>query len=73
MILSFNLLPLITKPTRITENKANLIDNIFTNTIQGEKYTGLIYSDISDNFPVFSIASERIVKNGNKYIKKTHY
>ena len=68
---SFNLYPLITKPTRITENKASLIDNIFTNTIQEEKHTGLIYSDLSDHFPVFSMANELNVhvKPVTKYIK----
>ena len=61
---SFNLYPLITKPTRITDKEASLIDNIFTNTIEEEKHTGLIYSDLSDHFPVFSIASERDLKPG---------
>ena len=31
MILSYSMLPTITKPTRITENSATLIDNILTN------------------------------------------
>ena len=31
LVYSYNLFPLITKPTRVTENSATLIDNIFTN------------------------------------------
>ena len=33
MIYSFDLLPVITKPTRITSHTATLIDHIYTNTV----------------------------------------
>ena len=49
---SLSLIPVITKPTRITQESATLIDNIFTsNPINFT--SGIIISDISDHLPVF--------------------
>lgn len=47
--------PLITRPTRITSNTATLIDNIFTNNLNNVMLNGLLFTDISDHLPVFSI------------------
>ena len=51
----YSLTPLITKPTRITENTATLIDNIFTNnSVSSRRHlSGILYTDISDHLPVF--------------------
>ena len=48
-------LPLITRPTRITEYTATLMDNIFTNDIEQieSSKNGLIFTDLSDHFPIF--------------------
>ena len=46
-------LPLITKPTRIRDTSATLIDNIFTNVLPHPN-SAIIISDISDHFPIFS-------------------
>ena len=47
-----NLLPVITKPTRITDTSATLIDNIFISSgLQHDYNPGLIISDMSDHFP----------------------
>jgi hypothetical protein len=55
-IYSNSLFPLITKPTRLQGNSATLIDNIFYNNLtQSEMINGILYTDISDHFPVFSI------------------
>ena len=54
----YNLFPVITKPTRISDNSATVIDNIFTNAIQIEHDGGLLYSDISDHFPIFYVAKK---------------
>ena len=51
--LSGSFLPLISRPTRLTETSATLIDNIFSN-IHPPPQTGIIISDISDHFPVFA-------------------
>ena len=50
------LFPCITKPTRITRNSATLIDNIFCSDIGNNEFTGILYADISDHFPVFCIS-----------------
>ena len=55
MMLSFSLMPLIIKPTRVTEASSTLIDNIFCNR-QPFPSSGIIISDISDHFPIFHSA-----------------
>ena len=51
---SFSLIPLISKPTRITENSATLIDNIcIKNPIDFK--TGILSIDLSDHLPIFLI------------------
>ena len=52
IMLSNSLYPVITKPTRITDYSATIIDNIFCNH-QRVHFSGLIYTDISDHLPVF--------------------
>ena len=47
--------PLITLPTRITANKASLIDNIFTNDPLRPSISGLFLNDISYHLPIFSL------------------
>ena len=47
--------PLITRPTRITSNTATLIDNIFTNNLNNFSVSGLIFCDISDHLPIFTL------------------
>ena len=49
--------PLITRPTRITEHRASLIDNIFTNDPLSQSVSGLFINDISDHLPIFSLIS----------------
>ena len=55
---TLSLIPVITKPTRITNSpeaaSASLIDNIFT-TAPYNFQSGIIISDISDHFPIFYI------------------
>ena len=52
-LLTESFLPLITKPTRVTEQSSTLIDNIFTN-VQPLPQSGIILSDLTDHFPIFS-------------------
>ncbi|KAK2185770.1 hypothetical protein NP493_224g01010 [Ridgeia piscesae] len=58
---SFGLCPLITKPSRITDITAMLIDNIFTNELQFQVNGGLLITDISDHLPVFAICGNQFV------------
>ena len=50
MLANYGLFPLITKPIRMTENTATLIDHIFTNSLLNSIFPGIILSDISDHF-----------------------
>ena len=47
--------PLINRPTRITAHSATLIDNIITSNIDADNINGLLFTDISDHLPIFSI------------------
>jgi len=51
-MLSHNLLPVISKPSRITDTSVSLIDNIFTNVNHSNCKSALIYDDISYHFPI---------------------
>ena len=46
---SCGLFSLITKPTRISQSSATLIDNIFVNSIHNDFDAGVLCSDISDH------------------------
>ena len=61
---TLSLSPIITKPTRITDNSATLIDNIFLNTPTNYK-TGCIINDISDHLPIFLIKKDALKININ--------
>ena len=47
--------PTISKPTRITNYSATLIDNIITNIHEYPIKSGILYNDISDHCPIFNI------------------
>ena len=56
-------LPLITKPTRITDYSATLIDNIFCNNpAHHNVISGLLNTDISDHQPIFSLIQSNMNK-----------
>ena len=51
-----DLIPTVSKPTRVTRNAATAIDHIITNSaINAGFKTGIIKTDISDHFPIFFI------------------
>ena len=58
---SYSYIPLISKPTRVCGNSSesqsvSLIDNIFCNNVHlCDSIQGIMYTGISDHFPVFSI------------------
>ena len=54
MLHSNNISPIITKPTRITNYTATLIDHIYTNNIN-QMISGIATIDISDHLPTFCI------------------
>ncbi len=66
--------PLISKPTRMTQHSPILIDNIFTNDHEqiGLSQNRIIFTDISDHFPVFHFGNTSIqnqIKSDRKYKK----
>lgn len=65
-LLSSSFHPLITRPTRITQSSATLIDNILTNKFEHNNVNGVLFTDLSDHLPVFTIE-----KNSKCYKKKT--
>ena len=40
--------PLISRPTRIPDSRATLIDNIFVNNIEENYESGILFTDLSD-------------------------
>lgn len=55
MLHSNNISPVITKPTRITNYMATLIDHVDTNSTN-QMISGIATIDISDHLPTFCIA-----------------
>ena len=50
-------LPLINRPTRISNTSSTLIDNIFTNTPHTQhSLSGILTADVSDHLPIFHIS-----------------
>ena len=65
LIYSYNVFPLISKPTRITSNTATLIDHILTNNFQyhSKHFQGILCSSISDHNAIFHLI--RYCKKGS--------
>ena len=62
ILYSHAILPLINRPTRVTQSSATAIDNIFTNDIDAIENGchGILVTDISDHFPIFHIGNKEI-------------
>ncbi len=67
-ITSFSFYPSITKPTRITNKSATLIDNILTNNY-AKQISGIILTDISDHLPIFVSTNQSVYKNSNNVVE----
>ena len=52
-ILSHGAIPLITKPTRISNNLSTIIDHIITNDSKHELQFFIVKSDLTDHYPIF--------------------
>ena len=62
--MTYSTLPLINKPTRVTQHSATLIDNIFTNILDPDESISCIMPvDLSDHFPICFLS--RFHKNAN--------
>ena len=70
---SMSLFPLIYQPTRITNQCNSIIDNIYTNSMNEDIISGVIISDISDHFPIFSILQKDTKKiNRNFFLSRAN-
>ena len=63
-------LALINRPTRITSHSASLIDNIFTNNLSHNLRSGILFTDISDHLPIFTLLS---LQDSNKNIQTLNF
>ena len=63
MLLSLGFMPIITKPTKITDHTATLIDHIYTNTPEKLIKSGICLADISDHLPVFCTMANTLPTN----------
>ena len=59
--MSQSLMPIITKPSPITDQTATLVDNIFITTPNGFG-TGILISDVSDHLPLFILKRNLFTK-----------
>ena len=63
MLLSLGFMPIITKPTRMMDHTATLIDHIYTNTPEKLIKSGICLADISDHLPVFCTMANTLPTN----------
>ena len=67
-MISNDLFPKITLPTRVTHTSATLIDHIYTNNKQHSTIAGTIKTDISDHFSNFILFKWTPTKSSPKFI-----
>ena len=65
-------IPLINKPTRVTNQSATLIDNFFTNNPKN-MLQGIMYTNISDHIPIFLIDNNCKLTNNLKYTTNRNF
>ena len=76
-MMSAMFLPMTVKPTRqLPKITATLIDNIFTNdNILGTHLNGILFNNLSDHLPVFSVSKMKSYKPSGKnecYFTRRH-
>ena len=70
---SHSLLPCIHHPTRVSEQRASVIDNIYTNATNANITSGNIVIQISDHFPQFLILKNTQVSHNKSESFKHDY
>ena len=73
ILLSNGFNPKIDRPTKITENSATLIDNIFTNTHHNNTMSGVWLTDITDHLPIYIILPFESSPSKTVYVEKRFY
>ena len=76
ILYSYNMYPLISKPTRVNTNSATLIDHILTNNfdVQCKHIQGILCNSITEHYAVFHITniSGAIVEQSNCVLKRDY-
>ena len=63
------LLPYISSPSRVTPRSQTLIDNIFSNKVEVESFSGNITTSISDHYAQFLLLKKQNLPKGQKQRK----
>ena len=72
LMYSLGLTSLTLRPTRVATTSATLLDHIWTSDLTGLSCTGIILSNITDNFPVFcQVSSHPEIDNGGAFMKRS--
>ena len=71
MLYSHNLLPVITKPTRITNHTGTLIDHIYTNSVN-RLISGVIPVEVSDHLPIFCTVETSLKKHNDQFYRRDY-
>ena len=68
LIYSYNLLPAILRPTRVSNTFFTLIDNIWFGSCADFSKSGIIMSNITDHYAIFSVFGERQTSSSDAYM-----
>ena len=71
-ILSHGAIPLITKPTKISNNSSPIIDHSITNDSKHELQSFVVKSGLTDYYPIFCVINKNSTDN-KKNIEKLFY
>ena len=69
MMTEHHFYPMVNKPTRVTDNTASIVDNIYSDSMIAAKI-GILSCDISDHFPIFCIFNNLSIKTEKPTITK---
>ena len=72
LILSHGAIPLITKPTRISNSSSTIINHIITNDSKHKLQSFIVKSDLTDNYPIFCVINKNFTNN-KKNLEKLFY
>ena len=75
MIYSYYYVPLINRPTRVTQHSAILIHNVLSNNHNAllNSYQGILLTDVSDHLPVIHINGDFTAYVQDVFILKRSY
>ena len=69
-ILSHGAIPLITKPTRISNNSSTIIDHIITNDSKHELQSFIVKSELTDHYPIFCVINKNFTNDKKIFLAR---